>query len=50
MQVAFEVNNHNIALYVKYVTKENLVKKHFLLNYFCLNASYWKRFTKELSC
>lgn len=29
MQVAFEVNNHNIALYVKYVTKEDLVKNIF---------------------
>lgn len=50
MQVAFEVNNHNIALYVNCIMKENLVRNFFFFKYFRLNASYWKRFTSELSC
>jgi len=30
MQVAFEVNKHNIALHVNYIMKENLVRNFSL--------------------
>lgn len=49
MQVAFEVNKHNIALYVNYVMKENFERELFG------NTSVWmftfvKRLTSEFSC